>query len=51
MRNEASGDAQCDLDEPNEALHRNINSTRGYRPPVGYRFHIVSLGASKGRQQ
>ncbi len=26
------GPAHSDLDELNQALHRNINSTRGYRP-------------------
>jgi len=30
----SGGLAPCDLGEVNQALHRNINSTRGYRPPV-----------------
>ncbi len=30
----SGGLARCDLGELNQALHRNINSTRGYRPPV-----------------
>ena len=31
---DAGGLAHTDLGEPNHALHRNINSSRGYRPPV-----------------
>jgi uncharacterized protein DUF6933 len=31
---DAGGLAQCDLGELNRALHRNINGSRGYRPPV-----------------
>ncbi|MGO9080099.1 MAG: hypothetical protein ACLQDY_13810 [Streptosporangiaceae bacterium] len=30
----SGGLARCDLGELNQALHRNINSTRGCRPPV-----------------
>ena len=30
----SGGLARCDLGELNHALHRNINSPRGYRPPV-----------------
>lgn len=31
---DASGLAHCGLGELNQALHRNINSPRGYRAPV-----------------
>lgn len=31
---DSGGLAHSDPDELNQALHRNINSTRGYRPPV-----------------
>ena len=31
---EAGGLARTDLAELNQALRRNINSARGYRPPI-----------------
>lgn len=31
---DSGGLAHCDPGELNQALHRNINSPRGYRPPV-----------------
>jgi len=31
---DAGGLAHCDLGGLNQALHRNINSSRGYRPPA-----------------
>lgn len=31
---DAGGLRRCDLGELNKALHRNINSARGYQPPV-----------------
>jgi len=43
---DAGGLAHCDLGELNQALHRNINSSRGYRPPV----ELAAQQLERGRQ-
>ena len=46
----AGGLAHCDLGELNQALHRNINSSRGYRPPVELAAQQLERRPSSGRQ-
>jgi hypothetical protein len=52
---QAGGLAHCDQGELNKALHRNINSSRAYRPPVELAAQRLvrrqSSGPEPGRQQ
>ncbi len=48
---DAGGLAHCDLGELNQALHRNINSSRGYRPPVELAAQRLERGHSSGLEQ
>jgi hypothetical protein len=43
------GLARCDTGELNQALHRNINSSRAYRPPVELAAQWLERGQSSGR--
>ena len=47
---DAGGLAHCDLGELNHALHRNINSSRGYRPPVELAAQQLERGQSSGQE-
>ena len=47
---DAGGLAHIDLGEVNHALHRNINSSRGYRPPVELAAQQLELGPSRGHE-
>ena len=47
---DAGGLAHCDLGELNHALHRNINSSRGYRPPVELAAQQPERGQSSGQE-
>ena len=47
---DAGGLAHFDLGELNHALHRNINSSRGYRPPVELAAHQLERGQSSGQE-
>jgi hypothetical protein len=47
---DAGGLAHIDLGELNHALHRNINSSRGYRPPVELAAQHLERGQSSGRE-
>ncbi len=47
---DAGGLAHCDLGELNQALHRNINSSRGYQPPVELAAQQLERGQSSGQQ-
>ena len=46
---DAGGLAHIDLGELNYALHRNINSSRGYRPPVELAAQQLERGQSSGK--
>jgi hypothetical protein len=46
---DAGGLAHCDLGELNQALHRNINSSRGYRPPVELAAQQLERRQSSGQ--
>lgn len=46
---DAGGLAHFDLGELNYALHRNINSSRGYRPPVELAAQQLERGQSSGQ--
>jgi hypothetical protein len=46
----AGGLAHCDLGELNQALHRRINSSRGYRPPVELAAQQLERGLSTGQE-
>ena len=52
---QAGGLAHCDPVELNQALHRNINSSRAYRPPVELAaqrlVHAQSSGQEPGHEQ
>jgi hypothetical protein len=43
---DAGGLEHCELGELNQALHRNINSSRGYRPPVELAAQRLERGRS-----
>jgi hypothetical protein len=45
----AGGLAHCDLSELNQALHRNINSSRGYRSPVELAAQRLERGQPSGQ--
>jgi hypothetical protein len=45
----AGGLARCDLGQLNQSLHRNINSSRSYRPPVELAAQWLEPGSSHGR--
>jgi hypothetical protein len=45
------GLARCDLGELNQALHRNINSSRSYRPPVELAAQWLERGSSHRRDR
>ncbi len=47
---DAGGLAHLDLGELNQALHRNINSSRGYRPPVELAAQQLERGPSTGQE-
>ncbi len=47
---DAGGLAHCDFGELNRALHRNINSSRGYRPPVELAAQRLERGQSSGQE-
>ena len=47
---DAGGLAHTDLGELNQALHRNINSSRGYRPPVELDAQQLERGQSRGQE-
>jgi hypothetical protein len=47
---DAGGLAHVDLGELNQALHRNINSSRGCRPPVELAAQQFERGPSSGRE-
>ena len=47
---DAGGLAHFDLGELNHALHRNINSSRGYRPPVELAAQQLERGQSSGQE-
>ena len=47
---DAGGLAHCDLGELNHALHRNITSSRGYRPPVELAAQQLERGQSSGQE-
>jgi Domain of unknown function (DUF6933) len=47
---DAGGLAHIDLGELNHALHRNINSSRGYRPPVELAAQQLERGQSTGQE-
>ncbi len=47
---DAGGLAHFDLGELNHALHRNINSSRGYRPPVELAAQQLERGQSTGQE-
>jgi hypothetical protein len=49
---DAGGLAHLDLGELNHALHRNINSSRGYRPRLSSPHNSLSAGnqADKNRR-
>jgi hypothetical protein len=47
---DAGGLAHLDLGELNHALHRNINSARGYRPPVELAAQQLERGQSTGQE-
>ena len=46
---DAGGLAHIDLGELNHALHRHINSSRGYRPPVELAAQQLERGQSSGQ--
>ncbi len=46
----AGGLACCDLGELNQALRRNINSSRAYRPPVELAAQRLERGQSSGQE-
>ena len=47
---DAGGLAHTDLGELSQALHRNINSSRGYRPPVELAAKQLERGQSSGQE-
>lgn len=47
---DAGGLAHCDPGELNHALHRNISSSRGYRPPVELAAQQLERGQSSGQE-
>jgi hypothetical protein len=48
---DAGGLARLDLGELNQALHRNINSSRGYRPPLSSPHYSLSAGNQTDNKQ
>jgi hypothetical protein len=43
--------AHCDLGELNHALHRNINSSRGYQPRLNSPHNSLSVGNQPDKKQ